>query len=181
MATISGKWIFNENLTRPTFKFESIHFSVGDVVGFRVNEYDDGWSFYAVRSNGSTGHPFYANRDYGIYWEWGGEDYRTVDFGTTPQEVSEEFYNWFTENATQLSQIIYGEEKIFFYDGQTINLKCAEKVFLNDIIIANNSANDGLMYILYNGQQINGFGAGKKYRLKCAGKKAKGDISILLN
>lgn len=30
---------------------------------------------------------------------WIDEAYLTVDFGTTPQTVTDEFYNWFTANA----------------------------------------------------------------------------------
>ena len=32
-------------------------------------------------------------------WEATGVGYRTIDFGSAPQEVSEEFYNWITTNA----------------------------------------------------------------------------------
>ncbi len=36
-------------------------------------------------------------------WSWQemGVGYQTINFGTTPQTVSEEFYNWFTANATK--------------------------------------------------------------------------------
>lgn len=32
---------------------------------------------------------------------WVNDSYRTIDFGSTPQTVTDEFYNWFTANATK--------------------------------------------------------------------------------
>ncbi len=38
---------------------------------------------------------------YSSIYDWIDEAMRTVNFGSTPQEVSEEFYNWINANATK--------------------------------------------------------------------------------
>ncbi len=38
---------------------------------------------------------------YDSYDSWFRDSFRTVDFGSTPQEVSEEFYSWLSANATK--------------------------------------------------------------------------------
>lgn len=59
---------------------------------------------------------------------WQNEAYKTIDFGSSPQEVSQEFYNYLTANATEQSSkdvSISGKytfnNKISFIVGETIH------------------------------------------------------------
>lgn len=100
---LSGTWVWNDepapknpaitqniNFTSNGQSFTSIkatfyHSIIGDVVEIYYN---------------ST---LYCNGDSG-YWGWdSSENYKTIDFGTQPQTVAEDFYTYFTANATQTS------------------------------------------------------------------------------
>ena len=54
------------------------------------------------------------------------EEFRTVDFGTEPQSVSDAFYTWFTANAdpVQVSVRYNGRSIASISHGQTATLKC---------------------------------------------------------
>ena len=98
--TVSGKWLFNETLIFPsTLMTADVNFSSNiDVVGY---------SFTSMEIHGEYSAPYlgyYRSSDRTIAnnnHSWTDEAYRTIDFGSTPQEVSEEFYNWLTENAKE--------------------------------------------------------------------------------
>lgn len=109
MATIKGKWIFNENITYPStptpsydeqkYEFQNVNFTSNG------NSYD---SINISTSNGSRWNMLY----YGGYdlvemggWIYG-EEFRTVDFGNIDQTVSDTFYSWFTSNTTQIVEHI---------------------------------------------------------------------------
>ena len=104
--TLSGVWTFNETL--PLFEngdgveydiaftsngksYTCINFynTPGTVVDVTMN--------YLVEKTGSVGLVFDNAYDSG----WFNDDYRLVDFGSIPQFVSEEFYNWLIANAVQ--------------------------------------------------------------------------------
>ena len=92
MATIKGKWLFNEAIKRPSTSItQSINFISNDTAYTQIRMWaDDGeLDYYA-----SGWYTFYVD-----YEGWDADVYRTVDFGTTEQTVSDEFYTWFTSNA----------------------------------------------------------------------------------
>lgn len=100
----------------------------------------------------------------------------TINFGTEPQYVSVEFYNWLTENASEILPIA-----TVAYNGKTIamlldygnvaTLKCEGKVMKSDIVA---TFTDDCI-IIYNGVRTNGE-AGKTATLKCNGKVMKSDV-----
>ena len=96
--TISGIWVFNEVLDiNPVANqsFYPIAFSVNNVMyygvkfgsqsfqGFTDSDYSHVFHLYNAGSGG-----------------WIESEYKILDFGTTEQTVSTEFYTWLTANAT---------------------------------------------------------------------------------
>ena len=118
---INGKWYFNE-----VFPYEDA--GMGHDVFHKINfisggsEYDEIQVQYynGLGANESvilnynlwrdaTIIPIKATESYSRNYGSGGwhdEAYRTIDFGAAHQEVSDDFYNWLTANAVQLSNPI---------------------------------------------------------------------------
>lgn len=96
MATISGVWVFKDVSSAEYAGFADV------TVNFTSNGEDFvGMEAYAqpihyIKSDGSSVAALCADSTW--YWV---EAYRTVDFGESEQEVSDDFYTWFTTNATQ--------------------------------------------------------------------------------
>lgn len=106
MATIKGVWIFNETLSSKLPSDALVIFTSNNTEYFRMidsyNSYNGDMLVYEKTSG--NGAPVYFFSD----GRWAQEAYRTVDFGETEQEVSEEFYEWFTANATeQIADVLY--------------------------------------------------------------------------
>lgn len=140
---ISGKWKFNDVLTRPSVNLnENVNFefpfidllSHQDVIakgynihtGRGIDESEDyywGSLFYRCILTFSGGSSFDQNRDvYGeedeqMVWSTGDAteeiNYQIVDFGSNPQNVSVVFYDWVTTNAKQYTTFIT-------YNGSTV-------------------------------------------------------------
>ena len=119
VPTLRGVWIFNETLSQPidesptydgavymSAKVPFVSDSTNHVYMALYGDADDPvvCSYLSFAENWSLGgkkdvyHFYSENNDKALGWQ--DEAYRTVDFGTEPQEVSAEFYAWFTENAT---------------------------------------------------------------------------------
>lgn len=106
MATIKGVWVFNDTIKK---HFEWLNEYQTENVKFTSN----GQSFTDVYWNGiddgngnTVYHIYYADTLavaglYGDISNWENEAYKTVDFGSAEQEVSDEFLAWMQENATQ--------------------------------------------------------------------------------
>lgn len=105
MATISGKWQFNKTISIPTWTSVNVNFTNfgGDLCdGFYCHVFEGESTPDNMSATGSSTHPSYSFTF--NYWELSDGDnsnYRVIDFGTTPQTVSEKFYTWFTANATK--------------------------------------------------------------------------------
>lgn len=115
--TVSGAWKFSEVLTFPLIEAgdfwdvtEMLTFtSNGKVYDRFINVhawgYDDNLTCFVLdysSLSSPTADRAYASLDTPA--KWTEEAYRTVDFGDVPQEVSKTFYEWFTENAKQISE-----------------------------------------------------------------------------
>lgn len=98
MATIQGTYKFSSG-THPLLKGT-----------FNVNFTSNGKNFTYIKME-----------SYAVYYNttevssWGGADtfqlssaYRTLKFGATPQTVSDDFYNWISQNATYTPPVSYG-------------------------------------------------------------------------
>lgn len=145
MATIKGKWLLNEVLTPPSSRItENVTFSTDKPMVYEYSEYFklDAQSggmifFYAKTSTGGSTQANIYNRG------WVVTDFdRIVNFGETDQEVSEDFYSWFTANATLVEEeptatvITYNGETIATLEaGQTATIKTAETEVEHDIVV----------------------------------------------
>ena len=135
---LSGTWVFNDTLTELTtgtynisfecngqdnkyFEFSTSSGMYDEILCFTyggsTNGYDDNYQYYFGEDPWVTG-----NASIG----WQNDVYKTVNFGSEPQEVSQEFYEWFTANAIQVTQIS------FTIDGTTYTV--AEGTTWNDWI-----------------------------------------------
>lgn len=99
VPTVSGVWVFNESPTDSPFK------QIVNFISYQDDPYEE-YTTYISMELDSGGDILYTINEssttsaYSI-GEWGDDRYRTVDFGTEPQEVSEEFYAWLTANAVK--------------------------------------------------------------------------------
>lgn len=101
IRTLSGVWTFKSGeMTDPAGAFnQAINFKINQTSNnrrygfFKNSESLMGYTNSAL----STSEEVYNFTDI----TWIDKAYSTVDFGTTPQTVSEIFYNWFTANATK--------------------------------------------------------------------------------
>ena len=164
---ISGKWKFSDVLTRPSANLnENVNFefpfidllSHQDVIakgynihtGRGIDESEDyywGSLFYKCILTFSGGDSFDQNRvvyyedDEQMVWSKGDAteevNYQIIDFGSEPQTVSAEFYEWFTSNASQPTAIISynGSSVVDVFAGQTATLKCAGMKMATDVVI----------------------------------------------
>ena len=166
MSTISGAWKFKDVLTRPTVDFNesvsfefALHYLFG---GVTYNAIGKGKSIYTARAAsgatlwalnyaydinfidlpGSGDTPSSAEK--GVYsnredqWLNDGEgEYQIIDFGTVPQDVSAEFYEWFRKNARPVfAHIRYnGSDIANVFEGQTATLKCEGMKMDSDVVV----------------------------------------------
>lgn len=100
--TISGVWTWNNDyaMNNAFFRYDT---GEGDIPMFyqSINFTSNNKSYTAIRWEGSA-----IGYDNDFVWsgDWLSDSaYATVDFGTEPQEVSEEFYTLFTKNAKKIS------------------------------------------------------------------------------
>jgi hypothetical protein len=111
MSNIQGKWKFNAMLDGFTFDREDAMGTmfITEYVNFTSNgnqytQFDISGTYNTTHTSfmdyGSGGAPIYD----GSSW-YSGEEYRTIDFGTEPQTVSDEFYNFFVANARCIAEI----------------------------------------------------------------------------
>ena len=115
---INGTWQFNEN------KLYSIIYDGVNTEGIvqNINFVSNGTEFTKIQTSislkkiGGNGYLYYVNTDGNVTIrtevygpgnsleqsaQWSNDAYRIIDFGSEPQNVSKEFYEWFTANATQ--------------------------------------------------------------------------------
>jgi hypothetical protein len=166
MATISGAWKFKDVLTRPTVDFVedvnfefALHYLFG---GKTYNAIGKGNRIYTARAaSGAT--LWGLNYQYDIHFidlpeasdtpssamkgvygnlddQWlddGEGEYQVIDFGTEPQAVSAEFYEWFRKNARPVfAHIRYnGSDIANVFGGQTATLKCEGMKMDSDVVV----------------------------------------------
>lgn len=99
---LSGVWQFDDDLTgeagtiEQSIKFERPGGEVFSSIIFYMDENGDDASLSIYNST-------YDNNETVFDKGWIDQSYRIIDFGTEPQEVSQEFYDWFVANAEKLS------------------------------------------------------------------------------
>ena len=109
MPTISGKYKFNSTLSQLAEGEYPVTFTSngGTFTKFAV----EGSNFYYLNAsnNGVNAYLFGIN-----FWN-SGEAYRDIDFGSTPQTISDTLYNYLVANAAK-------EETRTAFDLSTLNL-----------------------------------------------------------
>lgn len=184
MATIKGKWLFNEMPSLPNdgisqfITFDLVNAAEETVTAYKIvvgNKFgvvSVAFSYYEDGSSPTL--VYYATNG------WTDQTYRTIDFGTTEQEVSDEFYTWFTTNATQIEEtpiattITYNDSTLTTLEaGQGATLACNGKKAKSNIVISFVSAGT----ITYNGVDTS-VEAGKTATLECSGKKMISDVVV---
>ena len=103
MATVKGVWVFNETIGVGT-TMETVKFSTKGVgcTLIEAESIEDLPGLYSATIYYDGIGTVYDNTDDPA---WSDEAYRTIDFGTTEQTVSADFYNWLTANAIRKIQI----------------------------------------------------------------------------
>jgi hypothetical protein len=99
MATIKGVWVFKSSINLAGVVTQSVKFSCNGVQYDAMCFLTATQGFYIHYGvNGSFTDP---NSIYGAFalGVWGEDAYRTVDFGSTPQEVSSRYYELLIANA----------------------------------------------------------------------------------
>lgn len=104
MAIIRGTWLFKDSLdltgiTAENSIYETVNFSSGGDWQKMAIYVPSGGSgkYIEYRHANDNGDTVYDSG----YQGWEGENYKTVEFGSTTQTVSDRFYAWFTANATR--------------------------------------------------------------------------------
>ena len=158
LTPISG---LNESVrftAKYSFEYEGTHsgivscnglsFIEGDGYAFRVRSMFNGLSNPTdqIIAESVVGVPFpfeaaiyteYMNGyDYGFSFISEGFDFQTIDFGTEPQIVSDEFYEWLIANATKATTITYNGSTIAsLFGGDRATLKCAGMMMESDVVV----------------------------------------------
>ena len=140
MATIKGKWVFNDVPKGLGNAYEETGLTF-DFISNGIN-YKKIWINEAAQSE-----VFYIEYDNTeVYTQengWLNETYRSIDFGNADVEAHDIFYNWITANATQRVEegsttvtVTYNDNVIAIIEGgQTATLNCAGKKMASDISI----------------------------------------------
>lgn len=160
---ISGVWRFKDVLIAPSKVFEqSVAFTLSGLIEFAGVDFvarcsvmewmhDDEFNVDTLEYYVNYTDPS-AGLDNNWVWvyennEWNnsiGEALKTIDFGTEPQTVSAEFYEWLKENAVSpdaeeekpLAAITYNGTIIATLNGgQTATLKCAGMTMESDVVV----------------------------------------------
>lgn len=98
MATVKGTWVFNDIVNKPTSSALTTEVAVNFKTsnGVAWSYMTPNWANISVRlknaNNGEVSAYLYNTNS------WNPASYKTITF-TEEQEVSDEFYNWFTANA----------------------------------------------------------------------------------
>ncbi len=108
MATIRGTWLFKDTIdftgiTAENSIYETVNFSSGgDWQKMAIYMPSSGSGKYIeYRHANNNGDTVYDSG----YQGWEGTEYKTVEFGTVSQTVSDRFYAWLTANATRQDTI----------------------------------------------------------------------------
>ena len=109
--TLSGTWVFKENPIIPSYVEQpKPTYSVDlQIINFKLPSHEDDYEYIKFRYENSNGDyllEYVTTRVYRIAYNFTSSTamslaMRQIDFGTTPQTVSAEFYDWFTANAVE--------------------------------------------------------------------------------
>lgn len=130
MATVSGVWVWNSTPAYPENKISanvdfisnSLNFTGFDIQQDNVPG-DSAFINY-------IGQGFYGYENVYNTFNWVDEVYRTIDFGSTPQTVSDTFYTYLTASATQQAAPIQAPDWANCFVKTASGNKAVEKVWI---------------------------------------------------
>ena len=100
--TLSGAWKLNDSLSLDKEISENILFTSCNNEFNAMNIFAVNDSIFTITYTLVHPDEDYAEvNPYASHIGWGYPIYKDIDFGTEPQPVSKEFYDWFTANATK--------------------------------------------------------------------------------
>lgn len=182
-ATIKGTWFFDETLKTPDTIFggdklisESVNFTCRPVNYLMSEEHismfvDDFYSADIMDLHYGTTKVYDGDTK-----TWSDGAYRRLDFGDEDQTVSKDFYNWFTDNATEwactIVEGVRNDASLYISGDEGIVLSCEEKIFKNDIVAK------GIASVYFGDTLIKNASSNKKLVAKCKDAKARSDITI---
>ena len=191
MASISGIWQFNDTITQIVPKPSSYGKDICQNVYFVCGPYScSGFSYiydqykFALAYADATvaSYPSYVYTVGGGNWEkgWSQDMFRTIDFGLAKQEVSDDFYTWFTANATPQDDtkivptvITYNGSETTVEQNKKATMACANKKAITDIEV---TAGYPLLIEYCNKKTI--VLQGETAIIPCANKKLVRDVSV---
>lgn len=149
---ISGVWKFKDVLVGElpaTDGYATVYINfttkymdlVVDCTGFMIEPYGGTTARMDYYLSDTFASMFGTDNATVYYGEWNnvfGEGIKTIDFGTEPQSVSAEFYNWMTANAIPaMATITHNGSTISeLFPGQTATLKCKGMKMEDDVVVA---------------------------------------------
>lgn len=181
-VTIKGTWLMKATIKTPDTVFggdnlvsEMVNFSCYSVNYQLTKQYNH--MYYDDWNNGSYALYFGDAKVYNhASSAWVDNAYRRIDFGDEGQIVSKEFYDWFTDNATEwactIVEGVRNNMRLYISGDAGIVLSCEEKIFQNDIIAK------GIASVYFGDTLIKNASSNKKLVAKCKDAKARSDITI---
>ena len=130
MATVSGVWVWNSTPAYPEneisanvdFISNSLNFTGFDIQQDNVPG-DSAFIDY-------IGQGFYGYENVYNTFQWVDEVYRTIDFGSTPQTVSDTFYTYLTANATKQAEPVPTPDWANCFVNTSAGNKAVKKVWI---------------------------------------------------
>lgn len=130
---LSGSYVFNDTITAYDGSiYEDIEFSDGEQIAYLTIVLNQDMVTYG---DTPLGKGIYDS----VYYDgtWKQKQYKYINLGNTPQEVSENFYNWFIANATKCTvngiwQITADDPTQFVYDwSQNVDFKSNDTSYIS--------------------------------------------------
>ena len=144
MAIVKGKWKFKDILGS-SFSYQEVNF-LSNQTRYRAIGCSDAvnaeltltLNYEFEEPVELTEHDVYSFEDSekGVEEGWNDDVYRTIDFGETEQEVSEEFYAWLVENAMYIENTKINITKSGITTLATAGMYCDRDIDVNVEVIS---------------------------------------------
>ena len=123
MATVSGVWVWNDTVDESTITGDSVDFSSNsENFSYLGTATDPGMGFHIVYDNMVV---------YSEARKWTvAENYKTIDFGSTPQTVADVVYAYLATNATQQAEPVPTPDWANCFVKTASGNKAVEKVWI---------------------------------------------------
>ena len=105
MAVLTGTWIFNDALVLPSETLSPSVLFMSNNEEFKAMNVGSSYIDYEYASpvyEDQTATLIYEGSSDGAWHSWYNEAHKTIDFGESEQPISDDFYEWFITNATEI-------------------------------------------------------------------------------